>query len=110
MQEDKEYSLGYVHGVIQARPLVDLEHKVKSTETRVTILTWGGAILGTITLLNTIIPLVRKLLRGSKGGDKNHYGKQGKNEHDMTQEEKGNGTKTNDHKFRRHVRDFNICN
>jgi hypothetical protein len=103
MQPDSKYSIGYEHGINQARPIVDLEHRVKDIEGRVRILTLGGAALVAISLLTLIFKLP-KLFKG-KGKDKERERDKGKGDNG----DRRNGTVTGQ-KFRRHARAFKLYN
>lgn len=103
MQADSRYSIGYEHGISQARPIVDLEHRVKDIGSRVKMLTWGFSTLAAISLLNFILKLP-KLFKG-KGKDKGKEHNKGKENN----EGRRNGT-VNGQKFRRHARAFKLYN
>src|SRR5438046_870127 len=99
MQVDNKYSIGYEHGINQARPIVDLEHRVKDVENRVKILSWGGAALAAVSLASLFLKLP-KLFKGKDKDKESDYSKGRKDN-----EGHGNGTMT-DQKFRRHARAF----
>jgi len=103
MQADSKYNIGYEHGIKQARPIVDLEHRVKDIESRFKLLSWGGAALAAISLVTLVLKLP-KLFNG-KNKDK-------KREHNKEREDnegRRNGTVTG-RKFRRHARAFKLYN
>jgi hypothetical protein len=105
------YDLGYVHGVEQARPIVDLEHYVKKLEGKIRLLTWAtgfAATISAVTVLFSIRNLFRK--RNKKDSLEREEAKSGTvklGEGKVAISTNGQG----DHKARkarRHVRDFEI--
>ena len=105
MQADSKYNIGYEHGVNQARPLVDLEYRVKGIDSRVKILSWGSVALGAISLVKLVLKLPR-LFKG-KDKDKDKERKQYKGREDN--EGRRNRTVTGQ-EFRRHARAFKLSN
>ena len=103
MQARNKYTIGYEHGINQARPIVDLEHRVKDVESRVKILSWGGAALVAISLVKLVLKLP-KLLK-AKAKDKERERNKAKEGNDGRR----NGTVTGQ-KFRRHARSFKLYN
>ena len=101
MQADNKYSIGYEHGINQARPIVDLEHRVKDVENRVKLLSWGGAALAAVSLVSLLLKLP-KLFKGKDKDKKRDYSKGREN-----YEGNRNGTKT-DQKLRLHARAFKL--
>ena len=51
MDSDNGFSKGYETALKEARPVIELEHRVKSIEGRVKLLSWAGAIGVTISAI-----------------------------------------------------------
>jgi hypothetical protein len=97
-----KYSMGFSHGVEQARPIVDLEHRVKWIENRVKCLSWVGAIATTA----FVVSLLLKIKKRFHGKRKEKKGEEANEEGD---EIRGSLKQvTTVRKFRRHARDFEI--
>lgn len=109
--EENRYSLGYTHGIEQARPIVDLEHRVKGLEHQVSLLGWVGTFVGgylAAKVLYGITHSIKGLMMGSGPIDNG----KAKTEGNVIEEpnEDGNTRRTNQKSVRQHTRDFNIRN
>lgn len=111
MDSFSRYDLGYVHGVEQARPIVDLEHHVKKLEGRIRFLTWATGFAATVSAV-TVLFSIRNLFR--KRNKKDSLQKE-EIERGTVGLEEGKNAITIDgqgdpkaRKARRHVRDFEI--
>ena len=113
MEHDSKYSLGYTHGVEQARPIVDLGHRVTRVEDSLKVGKW---VLGITALMMAISMLgktsiINKIFRRKE--DKKDWRKdEHKEKRDWKQVlhegRQNNVTKTEAIVVRRHAREFNV--
>jgi hypothetical protein len=110
-----KYSLGYSHGVEQARAVVDLEHRLKWIEGRTRVLSWASAIAATLTAFTVLwkIPFLRNIF--SRRAEEKEFlqwkmGKKKAEEEDEALEFNAAVDKEQPkpRKFRRHAREFNL--
>jgi hypothetical protein len=68
MEPEIKYSLGFTHGVEQARPIVDLEQRVNGVEGSLRAGKWILGITALIVAISTLgkLPIVRNIF-GRKG-------------------------------------------
>ena len=65
------FNKGYERALNEARPVIELEHRVKSIESRVKVLTWAGVIGATISTIMFIVKLpIFKNFFGRKADEK----------------------------------------
>jgi hypothetical protein len=66
-----DFSKGYERALKEARPVIELEHRVNSIESRVKVLTWAGVIGVTISTIMFIVKLpIFKNFFGRKADEK----------------------------------------
>jgi hypothetical protein len=99
----KPYMDGFVQGMTHSRPVVELEYKVNSLQSRTKLLSWAGGIAGALFLINFIskLPILNKFM-GRKADEKEFL--------QWKEERKANETKAREAeggKIRRHAREFN---
>ena len=115
MDTDNEFSKGYDRALREARPVIELEHRVKSVEGRLKFLSWAGAIGATLSAIFIITKLpIFKNFFGRKADEKEFLRwKEEKRRAEVADDllEK-NATVAippefqNEHKRRKHARDF----
>lgn len=65
------FNKGYERALKEARPVIELEHRVKSIESRVKVLTWAGVIGATISTIMFVVKLpIFKNFFGRKADEK----------------------------------------
>ena len=99
----KSYMDGFVQGMTNSRPVVELEHKVKALQSRTKFLSWAGGIAGALFLINIItkLPIFTKFM-GRKADEMEFLR--------WKEERKANETKAKEAegpKIRLHAREFN---
>lgn len=103
------YDLGYVHGVEQARPIVDLEHRVRNLEGRIKVVSWITAFTAAISAITLLFSIRNMFRKGIKDGLEK---KETKNGVELKEGKEAVTTAgEGEHKarkVRRHVRDFQI--
>lgn len=110
MDSFNRYDLGYVHGVEQARPIVDLEHQVRKLEGRIKVVSWVTAFTATVSAITLLFSIRNMFRKRNKDGLERKEAKTGV---ELKEGEKVVTTKAGEHKarkVRRHVRDFQIEN
>ena len=71
MNSENDFSKGYERGLNEARPVIELEHRVKAIGSRAKLLSWAGARGGTIAALILIAKLpIFKNFFGRKADEK----------------------------------------
>jgi hypothetical protein len=101
------YSLGYTHGIQQARPVVDLEHRVTQLESRVHFLNWAAAVASLVGgfLFVWNLPLFKNFM-GRKADEKEFL----RWKSDKARSEAKNQTATSKRERQpRHIRDFRVA-
>jgi len=111
MEPESKYSLGYTHGVEQARPIVDLEHRVNKVEGSLKAGKWILGITAIIVAISTLakLPIIRNILgrKEDKDGGKKDEHKEKPNWKRIIEEgRKNNTTEAAGKKVRRHAREF----
>jgi hypothetical protein len=107
-QKLENFKEGYAIGMSHSRPLVELETRVDGLQGRVKLLSWTGAIVGTLALVTFVcrMPLFKKFL-GRKADEKEFLQWQEDRRKAKEKEEQKEATvNVNGLKVRRHARDF----
>jgi len=108
LEDENQYSLGYTHGVQQARPVVDLEHRVTKLESRVNFLRWAAAVASIVggVLFIWNLPVFQKFM-GRKADESEFL--QWKSDRVRSEAIAANNTsKRHQTRQARHARDFRI--
>jgi hypothetical protein len=109
------FSKGYERALKEARPVIELEHRVKSIENRVKVLTWAGVIGATISTIMFIVNLpIFKNFFGRKADEKEFLKwkeekRRAEIEDDILERNATGGINADffkGGKFRRHAREF----
>ena len=111
MEPESRYSLGFTHGVEQARPIVDLEHRVSSVEGSLKVGKWILGITALIVAISTLgrIPIVRNILGRKEekdDGKKEEYKEKPNWKRIIGEGRTNNATAAAGRKVRRHAREF----
>jgi hypothetical protein len=114
MKPDGKYSLGYTHGVEQARPIVDLEHRLTKVEEILKVGKWVLGVTAVIVAISTLgnLPIIRNIFRRKEDREegRKEEAKEKPNWKRIVEEGgRNNSTAGAGKKVRRHAREFNVC-